>query len=141
MAMASSLEVRSPLLDHHIIEFAATLPTDLKFRHGTAKYLLKQYAERRAPASAIRRPKQGFSIPLADWLRADLRPMADDLLLSDRSLGRGYFEPDVVRGMWTRHQERTRNHGPQLWALMMLEQWHRMFVDQTPTAPPVGAAG
>jgi asparagine synthase (glutamine-hydrolysing) len=141
MAMASSLEVRSPLLDHHIIEFAASLPTDLKFRHGTAKYLLKQYAERRAPASAIRRPKQGFSIPLADWLRADLRPMADDLLLSDRSLGRGYFEPDVVRGMWTRHQERARNHGPQLWALMMLEQWHRMFVDQTPTAPPVGAAG
>jgi asparagine synthase (glutamine-hydrolysing) len=141
MAMASSLEVRSPLLDHHIIEFAATLPTDLKFRHGTAKYLLKQYAERRAPASAIRRPKQGFSIPLADWLRADLRPMAEDLLLSDRSLGRGYFEPDVVRGLWTRHQERARNHGPQLWALMMLEQWHRMFVDQTPTAPPVGAAG
>jgi asparagine synthase (glutamine-hydrolysing) len=136
MAMASSLEVRSPLLDHHIIEFAATLPPDLKFRNGKAKYLLKRYAERRAPASVIHRPKQGFSIPLAAWLRTDLRPMAEDLLLSERALGRGYFQPEVVRGLWGRHQERTRDHAHQMWALMMLELWHRLFVDQTPGAAP-----
>ncbi|MGH7299623.1 MAG: asparagine synthase (glutamine-hydrolyzing), partial [Candidatus Rokuibacteriota bacterium] len=132
MAMASSLEVRSPLLDHHLIEFAATVPPDLKFRKGTAKYLLKRYAERRAPASAVYRPKQGFSIPLAAWLRTDLRSMAEDLLLSERALGRAYFQPEVVRTMWVRHQERTRDHAQHLWALMILELWHRLFVDQTP---------
>ena len=142
MAMASSLEVRSPLLDHHVIEFAAKLPPDLKFRNGTAKYLLKRYAERRAPASVIHRPKQGFSIPLADWLRTDLRPLGEDMLLSDRALGRGYFRPEMVHAMWRRHQERSRDHSRHLWALMVLELWHRLFVDQAPAAAPSpGATG
>jgi len=67
--MASSLEVRSPLLDQKVIEFAAGLPPDLKLHQGTSKYLLKRYAEQRVPATAIHRPKMGFSIPLAAWLR------------------------------------------------------------------------
>jgi asparagine synthase (glutamine-hydrolysing) len=134
MAMANSLEVRSPLLDHHVIEFAATLPSDLKYRRGTSKYLLKRYAERRVPPSVIHRPKMGFSIPLAAWLRGELRPLAADLLLSDRALERGYFQPDAVRAMWSRHQEGRRNQAHHLWALMMLEMWHRLFVDQAPLA-------
>jgi asparagine synthase (glutamine-hydrolysing) len=137
MAMANSLEVRSPLLDHHVIEFAARLPREMKFRRGTAKYLLKRYAERRVPASAVHRPKQGFSMPLADWLRTDLRPLGEDTLLSERALGRGYFRPETIRGMWRRHQERSRDHSRHLWALMMLELWHRLFVDQ----PGAGAVG
>jgi asparagine synthase (glutamine-hydrolysing) len=136
MAMANSLEVRSPLLDHEVIEFAATLPSELKYRHGTSKYLLKRYAERRAPASAIHRPKMGFSIPVASWLRGELRGTAHDLLLTDRALGRGYFNPDHVRGMWNRHQARQQDHSHHLWALMMLELWHRLFVDQAPTPTP-----
>jgi asparagine synthase (glutamine-hydrolysing) len=136
MAMANSLEVRSPLLDHHVIEFAARLPRDMKFRNGTAKYLLKRYAERRGPASAIHRPKQGFSIPLAEWLRTDLRPLAQDMLLSDRALGRGYFRPEVIQAMWGRHQDRSRDHSRHLWALMALELWHRLFVDQAPAGAP-----
>lgn len=131
--MANSLEVRSPLLDHRVIEFAAGLPSDLKYRDGTSKYLLKRFAERRVPASAVHRPKMGFSIPLASWLRADLRATAEDLLLSDRAIGRGYFAPDQVRRLWARHQARSHDHSHHLWALMMLEQWHRLFVDQTPT--------
>jgi asparagine synthase (glutamine-hydrolysing) len=75
----------------------------------------------------------GFSIPLSGWLRGELRETAADLLLSDRALERGYFRPDHVRAMWTKHQEGRREYPHQLWALMVLEQWHRLFVDQSPT--------
>ena len=136
MAMASSLEVRSPLLDHKVIEFAATLPSDMKYRNGVSKYFLKRYAERHAPASVIHRPKMGFSIPLAAWLRGEMSGMAEDLLLSERALARGYFNPDQVRALWTRHQERRREHPHQIWALMVLELWHRLFIDQRPSAAP-----
>jgi asparagine synthase (glutamine-hydrolysing) len=134
MAMANSLEVRSPLLDHHVIEFAAGLPSEMKYHGRTSKYLLKRFAERRVPPSVIHRPKMGFSIPLASWLRGELRPMAEDLLLSERALGRSYFQPETIRGMWTRHQEGQRNHAHHLWALMVLEMWHRMFVDESAPA-------
>jgi asparagine synthase (glutamine-hydrolysing) len=129
MAMASSLEVRSPLLDQKVIEFAAGLPPDLKLHQGTSKYLLKRYAEQRVPATAIHRPKMGFSIPLAAWLRGGLRDLAEDLLLSERARGRGYFQPPRVRAMWTEHQAGRRDHSHQLWALVMLELWHRQFLD------------
>ncbi|MGE5857274.1 MAG: asparagine synthase (glutamine-hydrolyzing) [Solirubrobacterales bacterium] len=131
MAMANSLEVRSPLLDHHVIDFAAGLPSEMKYHGRTSKYLLKRFAERRVPPSVIHRPKMGFSIPLASWLRGELRPMAEDLLLSERALGRSYFQAETIRGMWTRHQEGQRNHAHHLWALMVLELWHRMFVDES----------
>ena len=137
MAMANSLEVRSPLLDHHVIDFAAGLPSEMKYHGRTSKYLLKRFAERRVPPSVIHRPKMGFSIPLASWLRGELRPMAEDLLLSERALGRSYFQAETIRGMWTRHQEGRRNHAHHLWALMVLELWHRLFVDES--APTEGA--
>ena len=136
MAMASSLEVRSPFLDQEVVEFAARLPSDMKFRGRTAKYLLKRYTEQWVPASVIRRPKKGFSIPLSAWLRGDLRSTGEDLLLSERALGRGYFKADQVRALWTRHQQRTQEHPHQIWALMILELWHRLFVDQTPSSAP-----
>lgn len=138
MAMASSLEVRSPLLDHKVVEFAATLPPDLKYRNGVSKYFLKRYAERRVPPSVIHRPKMGFAIPLAGWLRGEMSGTAEDLLFSDRALARGYFKPDQVRALWTRHQQRRREHPHQIWALMVLELWHRLFVDQTPMATSHG---
>jgi asparagine synthase (glutamine-hydrolysing) len=137
MAMANSLEVRSPLLDQKVIELAASMPPDLKYRKGRSKYLLKRHAERRAPSSVINRPKKGFSIPLALWLRNSLRSTAEDLLLSDRALGRGYFQAEHLRRMWARHQEGIQDYAHHLWALMTLEVWHRLFVDQTPaTTPP-----
>ncbi len=140
MAMANSLEVRSPLLDHKVIEFAATLPSELKYRGTTSKYLLKRYTERRVPASAVHRPKMGFSIPLATWLRRELRPTAEQLLLSERALERGYFRPAQIGAMWARHQDGSHDHSHHLWALMMLELWHRLFVDQAPTLTAPDAA-
>jgi asparagine synthase (glutamine-hydrolysing) len=142
MAMANSLEVRSPLLDHHVIEFAAGLPSEMKYHGRTSKYLLKRFAERRVPPSVIHRPKMGFSIPLAAWLRGELRPMGEDLLLSDRALGRSYFRAETIRGMWDRHQRGERNHSHHLWALMVLELWHRLFIDESgPTDVARGLRG
>jgi asparagine synthase (glutamine-hydrolysing) len=139
MSMASSLEVRSPLLDHEVIELAASLPSTLKFRDGVSKYLLKRYAERHAPASVVHRPKKGFTIPLAEWLRGPLRSTAAELLLSERARHRGYFDAGAVRSLWAQHDRRQRDRAHQIWTLMMLELWHRMFLDQTPplSAPRV----
>jgi len=139
MSMASSLEVRSPLLDHEVIELAASLPSTLKFRDGVSKYLLKRYSERHAPASVIHRPKKGFTIPLAEWLRGPLRSTAAELLLSERARHRGYFDAGAVRSLWDQHDRRQRDRAHQIWTLMMLELWHRMFLDQMPptSAPRV----
>jgi asparagine synthase (glutamine-hydrolysing) len=134
MAMANSLEVRAPLLDHKVIEFAARVPSDLKLRGATSKYLLKRHLERRVPAAVVHRPKMGFSIPLAGWLRGELRELAQDLLLSERSTSRGYFVAGWVQQVWEAHQRRVRNHAHHLWALMMLELWHRTFLDGTTSA-------
>ena len=133
MAMANSLEVRSPLLDHKVVEFAARVPAGFKFRGTTSKYLVKRYLERSLPASLVHRPKQGFSIPLARWLRSDLREIAHDLLLSERARRRGYFSTDTVRALWKAHQSGRRDHAHRLWALMMLELWQRLFIDDSAT--------
>jgi asparagine synthase (glutamine-hydrolysing) len=136
MSMASSLEVRSPLLDHKVIEFAATLPSDFKYRGSVSKFLLKRHLDGRVPASVIHRPKQGFEIPLAAWLRGELRDMGRELLLSPRALGRGYVLPARVQTIWDEHQRGIRDRASLLWALMVLELWHRTFVDQAPPEGP-----
>jgi len=137
MSMAHGLEIRSPLLDQRVIEFAATVPSDLKYRGRTSKYLLKRYLEGRVPQSAIYRPKQGFEIPLARWLRSDLRDLAQDLLFAPRSLGRGFIRPERLRALWRRHQGGIGNHAPQLWSVMMLELWSRTFLDRGTEHGPV----
>ncbi len=133
MSMASSLEVRAPLLDHRLIEFAATVSPDLKYRGRVSKYLLKRHLEGRVPRAAIHRRKQGFELPLAEWLREGaLADRARELLLSPRALGRGWLEPARVRRLWRDHRRRVRDHSAQLWALLVLELWHRTFLDQAP---------
>lgn len=143
MSMANSLEVRSPFLDHKILEFAAQLPANLKFRRGTSKYLVKRYLETRVPHNVVHRPKMGFSIPLTTWLRTQLRDFSHDLLLSERTTARGYFLRPAIRRLWDAHQRGNRDHARQLWALAMLELWHRIFVDADfplgPTCPDPGA--
>lgn len=136
MSMANSLEVRAPLLDHKVIEFAARVPVGLKYRGWTSKYLLKRHLEGRVPPEVIHRRKQGFDIPLASWLRGDLRAIAEDLLFSPRALGRGYFSPEGLRRSWRRHQQGARDTSRELWACMVLELWHRTFVDQIPPELP-----
>jgi asparagine synthase (glutamine-hydrolysing) len=129
MSMACSLEVRAPLLDHKIVEFAAALPSKLKFRGSISKYLLKRHVASRLPALDVHRPKQGFELPLAAWLRGDLNDMARDLLFSTQAKCRGYVRPQAVKRIWDAHQSGARNHSPQIWALIVLELWHRQYMD------------
>src|SRR5262249_48832503 len=127
-AMAHSLETRSPLLDYRVLELAAALPASLKLKRFCTKYVLKKVSARLVPPSAVYRPKQGFSAPLARWLRGPLRKPLETLLGHQRFAGRGLFRPESVRGWVERHMA-GEDHAPKLWALLWLELWFRMFVD------------
>jgi len=138
-SMAHSLEVRSPFLDHHVMEFAASLPARMKLRGRTQKYLLRRAMRGLLPAPILRRPKMGFAVPIDHWLRHELREMAYDLLLDGRARQRGYFQPEVVRRYLEEHAAGCGYHHSRLWSLLVLEQWHRVFIDARPgpAAPSV----
>jgi asparagine synthase (glutamine-hydrolysing) len=133
MTMANSIESRSPLLDHQLLEFAARLPLDLKLRGGVGKVLLKQVARQLLPAALIDKPKQGFAIPVAQWLRGDLRVMMQDTLRSRALRERGIFNPDGVDLCIRRHLAGTHDYSEPLWLLMTFEIWARRFLDEVPT--------
>jgi asparagine synthase (glutamine-hydrolysing) len=128
MSMACSLEARSPMLDQEFVAWAVRLPWSYKVRGVTTKYLLRKLAERYLPNGLAYRKKQGFSVPVNDWFRRELREMAYDILLSQRSRNRGYFRVDRVQELLDAHQIE-RNHGQQIWTLLMLELWHQQFID------------
>ncbi len=130
MSMAVSLEARVPLLDHHLVEFAASVPMALKIQGGRGKHLLRRFLEGRVPKHIIDRPKQGFAAPTAEWLRGPLAPMAADLLLGHTFRARGIFSPPAVGRLWREHQSREHDHRHRLWSLLMLELWFRQFVDR-----------
>ena len=127
--MAHGLEARSPFLDHRLVEFAASLPVNLKVRRGESKYLLKAVMRDVLPDRILDREKMGFGVPIARWFRTDCREFLRDILLSDRCLGRGYFRPERVRLMVEKHQRAEVDYGSRLYALLMLELWHREYVD------------
>lgn len=130
--MAVGLEGRSPLLDHTIAEFAASLPPDLKVRNGVKKYLLKKVSGVLLPPEIVGRPKKGFSVPVGEWFRGGLREMLYDTLLSGSALRRGLFRPEAVTRIAKDHIEGKQDNREQLWNLLMLELWWRRFVDEAP---------
>jgi asparagine synthase (glutamine-hydrolysing) len=123
-AMANALETRSPFLDHHLMEWAAGLPARMKIRNGQTKLLLKQALVPWLPKEILAYPKQGFGVPLAAWLRGELRELAFDMLTDDTARSRGLFRPAAVRGLLQRHIDGA-DHGSRLWALLQFELWHR----------------
>ena len=137
-SMAHSLEVRSPFLDHHVVEFAAREPSSFKLQSGRTKPLLADVVAPSLPPSVPRRRKMGFGLPIEHWLRGDLRELAHDLLLSSRALGRGYFVRGTLERYLSEHERGEAQHHMRVWGLMMLEQWHRTFIDRRRdgTAPP-----
>ncbi len=137
MTMANSLEARSPLLDQEFVAWAARLPLSCKLRGRTTKYLLRKLAARYLPNNIANREKHGFSVPLDDWFRSELRDLAYDILLSQRSKERAYFRPDQVQKFLDDHQRGSRR-GKQIWLLLMLELWHRQFVDGSVALGPDG---
>jgi asparagine synthase (glutamine-hydrolysing) len=128
-AMAHSLETRSPFLAREVIEFAATLPTSLRLKGWTTKYLLKRVAERYVPAEALHRRKRGFVMPASDWLRGDLAPLARATAGSARFFDRGWLSPDAVRRLLAEHASGARDWSQQHWTLMILEIWARLALD------------
>ena len=128
-SMAVSLEARSPFLDHHLMEFAASLPEKLKLRRLTTKYLLKRVLRKLVPAENLTRRKMGFGVPIGDWFRGAMQPFLRETLLSDKALARGMFKPEMVRGIIDQHVEARNDHTHRLWSLLMLELWFQRFID------------
>jgi len=133
MTMAHSIEARPPLLDHRLVEFAATVPPSLRYREGTTKYLFKQALRGVLPDAIIDRRKQGFAVPLARWFRGPLSGYARDVLLSQSSRTRGVLNPAAVERQLQLHQG-GRDLDLQLWTMLSFELWCRRFLD-TEAAP------
>jgi len=129
-SMANSLEARSPFLDHKVVEFSATLPSSWKIRGLTTKYILKKTFKGFLPSEIINRPKQGFGIPVGKWFRNDWKNYFREVVLSERALNRGYFRRESLERIFGEHISGYRDHGYRLWALLMLELWHRIYIDK-----------
>ncbi len=127
--MAHALEARSPLLDHELMQLGASIPSRYKVRGQEKKWILREALRGTLPDDLLDRPKQGFSIPLSDWLRGDLRGWAREILLDRETLDRGYFDRDAVTGILDRHAAGTDGEAKRIWALLTLELWHREIVD------------
>jgi asparagine synthase (glutamine-hydrolysing) len=138
--MATSLEARSPLLDHHFMELAAALPPTLKVSGGDKKVGFKRALRGWVPDEILDAPKRGFQPPLADWFRGDLRAYARDALLAPEARERGYFRPERVEQLLDRHAQGVADNSQAIWSLLMFEVWHREVVD-APAASPVSVAG
>jgi asparagine synthase (glutamine-hydrolysing) len=134
-SMAHSLEARAPMLDHKFLEFAATIPANLKLRDGVVgKYILKKAVEPYLPHELIHRKKMGFGVPIDHWFRNELKEMAYDILLGSKAMGRGYFNRKYIESLLDRHQKGETWQYP-IWNLLMLEMWHLMFIDKSMDPP------
>ncbi len=129
MTMAVSLEARVPLLDHELIEFVQTIPAQLKLKGNSTKYIFKKAMEGIVPDEILYREKQGFGVPIGDWINSQLKDRIHGILSEKRSLERGYFEPRYINLLLEEHAKKRRDHSHALWILWMLELWHRQFVD------------
>jgi asparagine synthase (glutamine-hydrolysing) len=112
-----------------VIEFAASLPENLKLRGLTTKYLLKRVLAKLLPAENLQRRKMGFGVPIGHWLRGEMNAFLRATLLSEKALGRGFFKPEAVTRMVELHTRGERDAAHQLWTLLMLELWFERFID------------
>ncbi|MGQ9560880.1 MAG: asparagine synthase (glutamine-hydrolyzing) [Candidatus Oleimicrobiaceae bacterium] len=128
MSMAVSLEARVPFLDYRLVEMVGRMPAALRLRNGQTKYILRRAMRGILPEKILTRGKEGFSIPIKNWLRAELRPMMFDLLSQERLRQQGYFAPSYVAALVKEHLTGKANHSHQLWALMVFQKWHDLYM-------------
>ena len=132
-SMLNSLETRAPLLDQHLVEYVASLPSTMRLRNGMLKYLLKKIALDMVPPETVARPKHGFSVPIKQWFRGDLNTYAHDLLDSPRAQQRGIFNPQFIRNLLNAHAStKLVNFSEAIWALVCLELWFQVYMDEPP---------
>ena len=134
MTMANSLELRVPLLDHHLLEFAASLPPHYKLRGFDMKYIWKKALSKRVPEAILKRKKAGFPVPYESWLRNDLRGQVREILTDRKTIQRGYFQQPAVEQLIAANNQ----HGAypkEVFSLVALELWHRMFLDGDKLTP------
>ncbi len=125
-SMAVSLEVRCPLLDHRLMKLASRIPSSLKLRGREGKYIFKRAMSSLLPPEVLNRRKQGFVVPLAEWLRADLRELSESLLF-DSAANDGWLEPMAILRLWRQHQSGLRDYSRPLWTVLMFRMWQRTF--------------
>ena len=130
MSMAASLEARVPLLDHKLIDFVTQIPPELKLKGLETKYIFKKAMEGIVPHEILYREKQGFGVPINEWINSNLRERIHAELQEKRTLERGYFEAKYIKTLLDEHSSNRRDNSYQLWILWMLELWHRRFVDE-----------
>jgi asparagine synthase (glutamine-hydrolysing) len=131
MTMANSVELRVPLLDHKLLEYAASIPGSYKVRGMDTKYILKQTLSKLVPRQIIERKKAGFPVPYEKWLRTGMRDYVKDLLLDGKTTQRGYFEKKEIEEL-IQNNETASQHNKEIFSLLVLELWHRIFVDSEP---------
>ncbi len=131
MTMATSLEARVPLLDQDLIDYVTQkIPTALKLKGDVTKYIFKKSLEGLVPKEILYREKQGFGVPIGEWINSQLKEKIHDTLIEKRTLERGYFEPKYIKLLLDEHSTGRRDHSHPLWVLWMLELWHRRFMDK-----------
>jgi asparagine synthase (glutamine-hydrolysing) len=136
MSMANSLEVRVPILDHIFMEFVATIPSDLKLKGKTGKYIFKKALRDLVPEEILERKKWGFGVPIGSWFRNEIKEFTEEILFSSKSRQRGYFDVDYIQKMWKEHQRGIKNYTHHLWILLMFEMWHQTFIDSNSISEP-----
>jgi asparagine synthase (glutamine-hydrolysing) len=135
MTMANSVELRVPLLDHEVLEFAASLPSDFKVHGFQTKYIAKKSLSRVVPQAILDRKKAGFPVPYESWIRSELKDWVQDVLLDSESLSRGYFKKEAVELLLKNNLE-SGNYPKEVFSLAVLELWHREFLNAAPVSSP-----
>jgi asparagine synthase (glutamine-hydrolysing) len=130
-SMAVSLEVRAPFLDPRVAEFAASLPLEYKLKGNKGKYILKKAVKDLLPRSILQRPKKGFGIPIAEWLKNRLNPLMRDLLTPDRLKNQNLFDADFVQKLIKEHETSVASHHKQLWTLLVFQLWYDNFLKKS----------